>query len=191
MHRLALWPFLGGLLLSTTAGWTQETSAPEPELASPECTESFAVCIRRKRVEFELRGTVGMKVHSPHAISVETDHDTDDHPTDTWYVMLLAPNGPASESGLKVGDTILKWNDRNMPTDTSVFDGWLAETRAGQVIKVEIERSGEIQAFTIKSEAPEDWLLDVWMMDYVRENYSPDIYEAYRARVVSKKPERP
>jgi len=191
MYKLALWLLLAAPLLSPSAGWSQETSAPEPKVASPECTESFAVCIERKRAELALRGTVGMKVHSPHQVSAEIDDDAEDHPADLWFVMLLAPNGPASKSGLRVGDRILKWNDRSMPADTTVFEGWLGEARAGQVIKIEVERGGDTLTFTLKAVAPEEWLLDAWMVDYVRENYSPGIYEAYRARVLSERPESP
>eukprot|EP01010_Urceolus_cornutus_P001951 NODE_252_length_1921_cov_158.105769_g202_i0.p1 GENE.NODE_252_length_1921_cov_158.105769_g202_i0~~NODE_252_length_1921_cov_158.105769_g202_i0.p1 ORF type:complete len:558 (-),score=157.10 NODE_252_length_1921_cov_158.105769_g202_i0:154-1827(-) len=60
----------------------------------------------------------------------------------TNTVAQLKAGGPAEKAGLKVGDTIVKWNGKEVP-DRTTFDGLAAKVKPAEKIQMDITRDGK------------------------------------------------
>jgi serine protease Do len=61
--------------------------------------------------------------------------------------------GPASKAGLRIGDVVLKVEDRDIKVAAS-FERWIAEADPGEVLKLEIKRGDQLLDLKVKLDAP-------------------------------------
>ncbi|MBF0202815.1 MAG: PDZ domain-containing protein [Desulfamplus sp.] len=67
------------------------------------------------------------------------------------YVKSVTPSSPAEKAGLKTGDVILKFNGKKASTHQQV--GEILQTgKAGDVVKIVVNRNGKKQSFHVKLE---------------------------------------
>ena len=62
-------------------------------------------------------------------------------------------NSPALRAGLKVGDVVLKVDQRDIPASAS-FRRWVAEAEPGETLNVEIKRGDQLLSLKVRVEAP-------------------------------------
>jgi len=62
-------------------------------------------------------------------------------------------NGPAYKAGLKVGDVVLKVDDRNI-TVSAAFRRWVAEAEPGETLNLQVKRGDRLLTLGVKLEAP-------------------------------------
>jgi serine protease Do len=67
-------------------------------------------------------------------------------------VSVVEKNGPAFKAGLKVGDLILKVEGREIRASAS-FRRWVAESKPGETITVEVKRRDQMLSLPLKPEA--------------------------------------
>lgn len=65
----------------------------------------------------------------------------------------IEPNSPAAKAGLKVGDVVRKVDGREIKLATT-FRRWVAESRPGETLELEIVRGEETLAVSVKLAAP-------------------------------------
>lgn len=150
------------------------------------CGETLEVCVERQRQKWKARGTLGVKIHAPHAEGAEEHPGQEDHRNDKWYVELIDPTGAAKAAGLRPGDQLLEWAGRPMPAGRDVFDTWTEATNIGEKITIKVSRGGEHKTFTLTAKKPDPWVIEAWLMSYVQQNYGEEEYKAYRQKVMSR-----
>jgi serine protease Do len=62
-------------------------------------------------------------------------------------------DGPAAKAGLKVGDVVLKVDDREITASAS-FRRWVAEATPGETLKLQVKRGERLLNLAVKIEAP-------------------------------------
>jgi serine protease Do len=67
-------------------------------------------------------------------------------------VSMVEKNGPAFKAGLKVGDLIQKVEGREIKASAS-FRRWVAESKPGETITVEVKRRDQVLSLPLKPEA--------------------------------------
>ena len=65
---------------------------------------------------------------------------------------IVEANGPAFKAGLKVGDLVLKVDDREIRVSAS-FRRWLAEAEPGETLSLEIKRGAKLVSLDVKLQA--------------------------------------
>jgi serine protease Do len=61
-------------------------------------------------------------------------------------------DGPAAKAGLKVGDLVVKVDEREVKLYASLLR-WVAETEPGETLNLEVKRGDELRSFEVKLEA--------------------------------------
>lgn len=69
-------------------------------------------------------------------------------------IVRVAPNGPAEQSGLMLGDTLLRLDGQSVPTVEDLRQQ-LRQLQAGQTVSVEVARGGELRTLSIPLGAQE------------------------------------
>jgi len=132
-----------------------------------------------------------MRVHVPHeeneavAQGEEATHGANRH--DTWYVQLVAPVGAAAAADVRPGDQITGWGGKPMPADPEAFDEWVTGTKAGEKITLDILRGDKAIRLELRAQAPEPWIMEAWLMEYVKNHYPEKAYMDYRASVMARR----
>ena len=70
-----------------------------------------------------------------------------------FRLTAIAPNGPGSKAGLKVGDVVRKVDGREVVVSAS-FLRWLTEAEPGDTLSLEIKRGEQVLSLDVKLEAP-------------------------------------
>jgi serine protease Do len=68
-------------------------------------------------------------------------------------LIQIEKDGPASKAGLKVGDRLLKVEGRQIIASAS-FQRWVAESRPGETLHLEIKRGGKLLSVPIQLQPP-------------------------------------
>jgi S1-C subfamily serine protease len=64
----------------------------------------------------------------------------------------IEKNGPAYRAGLKVGDVVLKVDNREISASAS-FRRWVAEATPGETLNLQVKRGDQLLALDVKVEA--------------------------------------
>jgi len=185
--RIAL---LAVLIMTISLGKVSSQESRDAVAREPECKETLESCVEHKRERWEERGVLGMKIHAPYVAGTDEHPPGEEHMASLWYVELIAPTGPAKAAGIRVGDQLLEWNNRPMPPDRATFESWTEAVKGGDKITVKLSRDGNTKAVTLTAMAAEPWVIESWLMDYVKKNYSEDEFSAYREKVLRRSRQR-
>lgn len=161
--------------------------AAEPVDEKPACQGQILECIEEKRNELKRRGALDIFLHVPHSLQApDHEHAGQDHSPDDWFIRALPPvPGAGEKAGLRVGDTVLMWNGKDMPENMETLKKLLADVKVGEKIKFTIERNGEVAEIMVEAESPEPWQVESWLTQFILDSYGPVVHTAYRQRTQS------
>jgi len=183
------------LLFPALTDGTRAESGPNEKTASEAgqhalCQGPLEACVERLRRLWSNRGVLGMRVHTPHkesdSVGLEDEDPQSTNRHDTWFVQLVAPVGAAADAGIRPDDQIVGWSGRAMPARPEVFDEWVTTTKAGDKVTLDILRKDGRIRIELTARAPEPWIMEAWLLEYVRRNYPEAEYMKYRANVMSR-----